>query len=361
MWLDQLDIAPGQRWAKAVQESLNDCLRMLVILSPASANSTNVDDEISFALEEEKTVIPVLYRDCKIPFRLRPFQYVDFRGDYARGLKELVSTLAGEPRERYALAPDRDRGPRGVAHSTLTTELKQKGRFFSGMQNWRRTTLAICVLVAVGFVSYWGLTAWLRSSKKLLVVPESQHSMPPPAHHPDPEVADKGTTKPAENPGNERTSEAGAAGENVRPAGKRSHLLSGTERPSAPAPTALKIPACMEVCMGGCITENSHNVGTWTFNGLTGRGTWPSGSVAILTIKRFDRDKILIHDENPSDSHESGLIADYEGTMHDGRIDGTVTQTWAKLPGGTRTVPWYATIPAECEKNAAAEGTGVRP
>src|SRR5208337_5468641 len=62
VWLDQLDIAPGQRWARAVQDALNDCPRMLVILSPASVDSRNVEDEVSFALEERKEVIPVLYR-----------------------------------------------------------------------------------------------------------------------------------------------------------------------------------------------------------------------------------------------------------------------------------------------------------
>jgi hypothetical protein len=62
VWLDQLDIAPGQRWARAVQDALDNCHRMLVILSPASVNSTNVEDEVAFALEEHKTVIPVLYR-----------------------------------------------------------------------------------------------------------------------------------------------------------------------------------------------------------------------------------------------------------------------------------------------------------
>lgn len=105
-WLDQLDIAPGQRWARAVQDALNDCPRMLVILSPASASSTNVDDEVSFALEEKKTVIPVIYRDCKIPFRLRPFQYVDFRSDYPGGLEALVRVLTMErPRERGPADP----------------------------------------------------------------------------------------------------------------------------------------------------------------------------------------------------------------------------------------------------------------
>ena len=64
VWLDQLDIAPGQRWARAVQDALNNCHRLLVILSPASVDSTNVEDEVAFALEEHKTVIPVFYRDC---------------------------------------------------------------------------------------------------------------------------------------------------------------------------------------------------------------------------------------------------------------------------------------------------------
>ncbi len=56
----------------------------------------NVEDEVAFALEEHKTVIPVLYRDCKVPFQLRPFQNLDFRTDYPRGLKTLLKTLGVE-------------------------------------------------------------------------------------------------------------------------------------------------------------------------------------------------------------------------------------------------------------------------
>lgn len=96
VWLDQLDIEPGQRWARAVQDALTASPRMLVILSPDSVASTNVEDEVAFALEEHKTVIPVFYRECKIPFQLRPFQYIDFRTDYDRGLKVMLKTLAAK-------------------------------------------------------------------------------------------------------------------------------------------------------------------------------------------------------------------------------------------------------------------------
>jgi hypothetical protein len=94
VWLDQLDITPGDRWDRAVQDALTNCTCMLVILSPASVDSTNVMDEVSFALDEGKTVIPVIYRDCTVPFRLHRVQHVDFKQDYARGLQVLLGTLA---------------------------------------------------------------------------------------------------------------------------------------------------------------------------------------------------------------------------------------------------------------------------
>src|SRR5215475_2941868 len=106
VWLDQLDIDPGQRWDSAVEHALATCPRMLVVLSPAAVESTNVMDEVSFALEEHKLVIPVLYRDCKIPFRLRRVQYIDARTDYERGLQELLRMLqVGTSAEAGPVAP----------------------------------------------------------------------------------------------------------------------------------------------------------------------------------------------------------------------------------------------------------------
>jgi hypothetical protein len=96
VWLDQMDIVAGQRWDDAVERALADCPRMLVVLSPAAVHSTNVMDEVSFALQEGKIVIPILYRDCGIPFRLRRVQYIDLRFDYSHGLAELLKILAAQ-------------------------------------------------------------------------------------------------------------------------------------------------------------------------------------------------------------------------------------------------------------------------
>jgi TIR domain len=93
VWMDQLDIAPGQRWDRAVEDALAKCLEVVVILSPAAVESTNVMDEVSLALEDGKTVLPVLHRQCKIPFRLRRLQYVDLSLNYSAGLDRLLEAL----------------------------------------------------------------------------------------------------------------------------------------------------------------------------------------------------------------------------------------------------------------------------
>jgi biotin carboxyl carrier protein len=110
IWLDQLDIEGGQLWDKAVQDALGNCQRVLVILSPAAVESKSVMDELSFALEENKTVIPILYRDCTLPFRVRRLQRIDFRENYERALAALLDNLKlARPIETSAppVSPDR--------------------------------------------------------------------------------------------------------------------------------------------------------------------------------------------------------------------------------------------------------------
>ncbi len=93
IWIDQLDIPAGNHWDAAVEKALNSAAYVLVILSPSSTASTNVMDEVSFALEAGKKIIPVLLDDCLAPFRLRRLQRIDFTTDYASGFNQLVQSL----------------------------------------------------------------------------------------------------------------------------------------------------------------------------------------------------------------------------------------------------------------------------
>ena len=77
VWIDQLDIEPGQEWDNAIEDAVTQCPRMLLILTAASVKSKKVRNEIAFALDEEKTIIPVLCEDCMVPLQLRRIQHID--------------------------------------------------------------------------------------------------------------------------------------------------------------------------------------------------------------------------------------------------------------------------------------------
>src|SRR5262245_42586890 len=74
VWLDQTDIASGRRWDETIEQALSSCNQLIAVLSEASVASQNVMDEVSYAIDEGKTVIPVIIRPCKIPLRLRRLQ-----------------------------------------------------------------------------------------------------------------------------------------------------------------------------------------------------------------------------------------------------------------------------------------------
>jgi CHASE2 domain-containing sensor protein len=93
VWLDQLDIDAGHEWDDAIEAALIEAPQMLLILSPSSASSRNVRNEIALALDEGKIIIPILHRDCVVPLQLRRVQHVDFRTDYAQGLKSLLKHM----------------------------------------------------------------------------------------------------------------------------------------------------------------------------------------------------------------------------------------------------------------------------
>ena len=94
MWLDQLDIPPGARWDAAIEQALNSAEGILIVLSNTSVGSENVMDEVSYAIDQNKQVIPLLIHNCNVPYRLARLQRIDFTGNYNAALRELLTTLA---------------------------------------------------------------------------------------------------------------------------------------------------------------------------------------------------------------------------------------------------------------------------
>src|SRR5262245_13799113 len=77
VWLDQWRIEPSQDWDRAIDTAIHDCAKFLIVLSPLAVNSQEVRGELRVALDQNKPIIPVMYRPCHIPRQLRNVQYVD--------------------------------------------------------------------------------------------------------------------------------------------------------------------------------------------------------------------------------------------------------------------------------------------
>jgi hypothetical protein len=155
LWLDQVDIHGGDFWERAVEEALRASSGLLVVLSPASVASPNVMDEVSLALEHKKKIVPVVYHQCDIPFRLKRLQYIDFTGDYNQGLTQLLTAL-------------------NVVHPTRmddgTALAARAGRAVFGVapkKSWINARRVIYVCVAGLLAAVIGISFWVHDSRPM--------------------------------------------------------------------------------------------------------------------------------------------------------------------------------------------------
>ena len=96
VWIDQWDIPLGADWELTIEDAVYDCARFLIVLSPDSRRSPEVRGELRIALDENKPIVPILYRECRVPGRLRLLQQVHFVGREPgdeRAVQELVEAL----------------------------------------------------------------------------------------------------------------------------------------------------------------------------------------------------------------------------------------------------------------------------
>jgi WD40 repeat protein len=97
LWIDTDDIPPGVNWSTAIQQGLDTCEVLVLIISPDAMESGNVEDEWQYFRDEGKPIVPVIWRSApRLHFQLRRIQYVDFAAqEYDLALSQLRLRLFG--------------------------------------------------------------------------------------------------------------------------------------------------------------------------------------------------------------------------------------------------------------------------
>lgn len=125
MWVDQIDIRPSEHWDRAIERAVRECRGIVVIISPRSIASDNVADEISFAIDSGKSVLPVMIERCTLPLRITRMQMIDATGSYERALEQCFEVIGGSatPPRPHAAAPA---PPKGISDPELIARTKEQ-------------------------------------------------------------------------------------------------------------------------------------------------------------------------------------------------------------------------------------------
>jgi AAA-like domain/TIR domain len=118
IWMDECGLDGAAIWQQEIVQAIEGCKLLLLWVSSASADSSNIHREVTLALEENKPILPLLLEPVPIPralrYQLAGIQHIAlFDGDPEEKLQAILRALQGRgvqaqvPRE-----PDgQERGP----------------------------------------------------------------------------------------------------------------------------------------------------------------------------------------------------------------------------------------------------------
>lgn len=101
VWLDYRALVPGVSWNTQIEKGLKDSDTVLLVVSKAALASEYVAMEWRHFLETKKRFILLIFEAVNLPKELEQFEWVDFRGSYKAGLKELFSQLKQPIQEEH--------------------------------------------------------------------------------------------------------------------------------------------------------------------------------------------------------------------------------------------------------------------
>ncbi len=94
-WVDHFNIPAGVAWIEVVEQALQQCDVMLLLLSEKARQSRHVETEWHAFYDNNKPIIPLIVRPCAKPLLLSVLQHIDFSDTqrYNVQLDALLSVL----------------------------------------------------------------------------------------------------------------------------------------------------------------------------------------------------------------------------------------------------------------------------
>lgn len=96
VWIDTEGIRTSDRWPFVINDALNQCYRLILLLTPESMNSVEVFNEWFFFYQNRKPIHCLMVKSCSPHYQLLSFQYIDWTDKENRDWERLVNDLKEE-------------------------------------------------------------------------------------------------------------------------------------------------------------------------------------------------------------------------------------------------------------------------
>jgi hypothetical protein len=102
VWLDYRNLVPGTPWAGQIDKGLDESQVILLVVSKESIASKYVELEWRRVIKQTtKRILLAIFEAVDLPKELEQYEWVDFRGNYEAGIKELVGQLEAPVQEDH--------------------------------------------------------------------------------------------------------------------------------------------------------------------------------------------------------------------------------------------------------------------
>lgn len=154
VWYDKWEIKVGDSLTRKIEQGIQECEYLAIVLSPEAIQSEWVKNELGAAWAKQMqtkavVVLPILYRNCEIPPFLKDRRYADFSSDYNSGFAEIAHVLGIEKSA-------------SVSRSSWRMFAKAKA---SGWQRFRDLEFGELVTALVNQSKQYNWSSWVGRSK----------------------------------------------------------------------------------------------------------------------------------------------------------------------------------------------------
>lgn len=121
-WVDYQSLIPGEPWLEQILAGIRSSDIFLLVVSKASIESKNVENEYQHAFEHKKRIVLVLFETVPLPTSLQSCEWIDFRGSFTKTVKQLVLQINGQTSPKSAI-PQKGFKTSATVWLTLTISL----------------------------------------------------------------------------------------------------------------------------------------------------------------------------------------------------------------------------------------------